>query len=257
MKEIFQKLNRDENQEIAEISIQTNPLKYIGGSVAKHHRLMLFDTNQDNILYIDFNPLKIESQKLYIVPFGHTLYLPPIFSDFYCLNIPTSSLNEFEKLWLFRQQFKVEKSVPCPNDFHTLSLHKNFLSKLFDTYLLLNQNKISLQYINQAETINKLLFETTLCHQLSVADLANKINVSPKTLHRVCADIFQEKPQYIIRYFLIVKAILHIVSNKMDSFSTISENLNFNDLGTFTRYIKSYTGISPKEIRDLHLNIIL
>ncbi len=257
MKEIFQKLNKHEEQEITETTLLTNPTHYIGGSIAKHHRLFLFTAHQIEFLYIDFKPIEIENQKIYIIPAGHTLYLPSIHTDFYCLNITTSSLNDIEKLWLFRQKYQDSKPLACPLDIFNSTTYNNILSKLFDSTLFLNQNTFSTQYIYQAETLNTLFLNLNICHQLSVPELAEKLNISSKTLLRICNTVFQEKPQHIIRYHLVVKAVLSIIQNKTDSLSIISESLHFADLSTFTKYVKAFTGLTPTEIRNLHTRIHL
>lgn len=208
-------------------------------------------------MYIDFKPHNIDTEKLYIIPAGHTLYLPAVVADYYSLNLPCSMLNEIEKLWLFRQKYSIDKSIVSADAYLSRLNNSNVLSGIFDSQQFLEKFETSMLYIHQAEKLISFLLDANVCHRMTVKDLADGINISPKTLLRVCNSIFQEKPQHIIRYHLIVKAIVYIICNKMDSLGSIADTLGFKDSGTFTRYIKSYTGLCPKEIRDRHLHILL
>lgn len=260
MLEIFKKINKKSQIELTETNQTTiliNPENYIGGSATKSHRLVLFAKPQTDFLYIDFKPYNIEPNRLFIIPAGHTLYLPPISSDFYCWNLPSSVLSEIEKLWLFRFKYSYHKYIECSTEYLTFCPQNSILSTIFDPQTYLAENNISLQYIYQAENLSLFLLDTSICHRMTVEDLANAINISPKTLLRTCNNVFQEKPQHIIRYHLLVKAIVYIVCEKATALNIIAEELHFKDLGTFTRYIKGFTSYTPKEIRDLHLHLQL
>lgn len=257
MQEVFKRLNQKIQKEEFKTELLTNPKNYIGGTMIECHRIFFFSTNQIDNLYIDFKPYKIESDKIFIIPSGHILYLPAVTFDFFCLNIDNSSLNEFEKLLLFRYKYLIDKSTTFSTDLPNLFTIENVFFQMYKGNDFLKEIQIPIQYIHQAEKLNTFILNTTICHQLTVTDFSKSINVSPKTLLRICKDIFNKKPQYIIRYHLIVKAIFFIIANKTSSLSFISDNLNFKDLGTFSRYVKAYTGISPNEIRKDYLHLII
>lgn len=52
MKEVFQKFNNSDYNEIIEIIKETSPEGYIGSSITKHHRLLIFLTTTPEYIYI-------------------------------------------------------------------------------------------------------------------------------------------------------------------------------------------------------------
>lgn len=88
MQEIFKKLNRENQPEKTEIEFETNPHRIIGASMTKEHRLLCFETQQTEPLYIDFIPYNGTTDTIFLIPSGHLLYLPNSTTHFHCINVP-------------------------------------------------------------------------------------------------------------------------------------------------------------------------
>lgn len=177
--------------------------------------------------------------------------------NFYCINIPPSSLGELEKLWIYQYKFTDEKSISnieITNN-HNINNHKDLITILINTHNFSKPKQIPLHYITLAEELCEIILNTYICHKLTVIKLADEIHVSSKTLQRICTKIFKKNPQNIIHYLLTLKAIYLINANRVCPLSKVSNKLKFNDIATFTRYIKSHTGLSPTEIKKMYLNI--
>lgn len=260
MQEIFEKLNKQNQTEKTEIEFETNPQNILGGSITKEHRLIYFKKSQPQNLYIDFNVNKILSNKIFVVPAGHLLYLPPILSDFGCVTFPTSSLNEMEIFWFLSKKYLADKSMDFQMNNLNFEINDrkcNRLSAFLNTEIQYSPNEISIQYIKQADKLCSALFETLITHTFTVTDLANSIANSHKTLYRICSNIFSVKPQHIIHYHLMVKILVYIIDNKGISLHIISEELGFKNTSAFARFTKAFTGLSPKEIREIYFRLHL
>src|SRR5690554_4836735 len=200
MKEIFQKLNRQPYTEKTEIEFETNPQNIVGASMTKEHRLVYFEKEQTEPFYIDFVPHKGVTDCIFIIPAGHLLYIPHNINDFACINIPHSNLNQSEKHLLLNQKYKSIKSLNGTkfNKKEVEKVHPKFLiQKLSSNYQTTNVS--SFQYIQQAEEVVNYLSNSLCCHQLSVKELLNRLNISEKTLQRICSSIFEFQPIQILR----------------------------------------------------------
>ncbi len=101
MQEIFNKLNKQNQPEKKEIEFETNPHRLIGASMTKEHRLLYFETEQTEPLYIDFIPYNGTTDTIFLIPSGHLLYLPNSTTHFHCINVPYSCINDFELSWFY------------------------------------------------------------------------------------------------------------------------------------------------------------
>ncbi|WPO78874.1 helix-turn-helix domain-containing protein [Flavobacterium sp. KACC 22761] len=258
MIEIFQKLSKHNHQEITETTLLTSPTDYIGGSVTNEHRLLFFDNNQSESIYIDFATYKITIDKLYYIPAKHLLYLPNTIKQFYCILIPTCLINDIEKSILFSLYYKNDKSIKCDLSFTELKSKtesKRFLSEL--VFHINNKSHPSLQYIKIGEKFLQILYKTKISHKLTLQSLSNELDITDKTLQRVCNTVYSVSPIAIIRYHLLLKAVFIIISKKLTPFYQIADELGFEEVSTFNRYIKTILQYTPTTIRKQYSHIIL
>lgn len=254
MKEIFQKLNRQPYTEKTEIEFEVNPQNIIGDSITKEHRLLYFDTVQTEPLYIDFVPHNGTTNTIFLIPSGHLLYLPYQITNYNTIIIPHTCLNDIEKYWIYRLKYKNDKSITFTQQLERFA-EKNILQDIIDNQTI--PNTTVFQYIQQAEHIMLYLFNTNCCHQLSVKEILSRMNITEKTLQRICKTVFELQPTQILRYHLTLKIVFHLINDKQKTNSEIASELNFKDVSTFNRYVKTLTKFTPKEIRETHNHIIL
>lgn len=85
---------------------------------------------------------------------------------------------------------------------------------------------------------------------LSLAGLAEEMHMNPTYVSNHFKAMFGKSPILLHREIKIAKAKSLLESHKMN-ITEISEWLGFNDIQTFTRLFKKYTGISPQQYKGL------
>ena len=86
--------------------------------------------------------------------------------------------------------------------------------------------------------------------QKSISDYAKELNITSIQLNKICKNIADKPAISIINEHFISEIKLHLIHTTF-SISEICYKLNFNDPAYFTRFFKKYTGLSPKEYRNL------
>lgn len=255
MQEIFKKLNRQTQTEKTEIEFETNLQNIIGASMTKEHRLVYFETEQTEPFYIDFVPHSGTTNAIYLIPSYHLLYLPNSTTNFHCINVPHSCINDIEKYWIYNLKYKSEKSIVFETN--NIYLHNRIITQGLASNFPTAQIFPSIQYILFAEKLSHFISQSNITHQLSILDLIDKMCITKKTINRFCDTIFSASPSTIIRYHLILKTAFMIISCKLNSFTNIADDLEFKNLSAFGRYVKTFSGFTPKEIREnyAHLNL--
>ena len=81
-----------------------------------------------------------------------------------------------------------------------------------------------------------------------VAVYADKLHVTPKYLSAVCKDISGETASDIINQY-VIKDVLYLLKKSEKSIKEIVNELDFPNLSFFGKYVKRYTGSSPKQYR--------
>ena len=79
-----------------------------------------------------------------------------------------------------------------------------------------------------------------------VAVYADKLHVTPKYLSAVCKDISGETASDIINQY-VIKDVLYLLKKSEKSIKEIVNELDFPNLSFFGKYVKRYTGSSPKQ----------
>lgn len=85
---------------------------------------------------------------------------------------------------------------------------------------------------------------------LSLADLAEQLHMNPTYISNHFKATFGKSPILLHREVKIAKAKSLLEMREMN-ITEISEKLGFNDIQTFTRLFKKYTGISPRQYKEL------
>lgn len=169
MKEIFQKLNRQPYTDKTEIEFEVNSQNIIDCSMTKEHRLVYFEAKQSESFYIDFVPYHGITNTIYLIPSGHLLYLPISITNFHCINVPDSCINDMEKYWIYSLKYKNEKSIHSThlNTQQLANLQgKNIIQKTL--YNQITPDISTFQYLPKAEDVMLCVSSLICCHQLSV-----------------------------------------------------------------------------------------
>ncbi|MDR6550229.1 AraC family transcriptional regulator [Paenibacillus qinlingensis] len=85
---------------------------------------------------------------------------------------------------------------------------------------------------------------------LSLADLAIELHMNPTYVSNHFKTMFGKSPILLHREIKIAKAKSLLELREM-TITEISDMLGFNDIQTFTRLFKKYTGISPRQYKEL------
>lgn len=81
-----------------------------------------------------------------------------------------------------------------------------------------------------------------------VAVYADKLHVTPKYLSAVCKEISGETASDIINQY-VIKDVLYLLKKSEKSIKEIVNELDFPNMSFFGKYVKRYTGSSPKQYR--------
>lgn len=82
-----------------------------------------------------------------------------------------------------------------------------------------------------------------------VASYAEKLCVTPKYLSAVCKEISGNTASGIINKY-VIKDVLYLLKKSDKSIKEIANELDFPNLSFFGKYVKRYTGLSPKQYRE-------
>lgn len=120
----------------------------------------------------------------------------------------------------------------------------NFYSK---AVLEKNNNKLQ----RKEELAKKFIYlvSTHFKKERSVQYYAEEMFISRKHLTKIIAEVFQKTPKQIITDTIILEAKI-LLKNPKTSITDIVNDLNFQDLSVFSKFFKTYTGISPTDFKN-------
>ena len=98
----------------------------------------------------------------------------------------------------------------------------------------------------------KLICENAVTEH-SVTFYADYLCVSTKHLTRLTKETFKQTPHEMICKEIIYHA-LDMLDNHEISIQQISEELNFADMASFSKFFKKHMQVSPVAYRQLHLS---
>lgn len=126
---------------------------------------------------------------------------------------------------------------------------ENFTYDIFDIYTRCNQEQSSRG--GQEALVTQQFIDLLKDHVMkerTVEFYADKLFVTPKYLSRVCQQSTGHHASYWICQFALTH-MLELLTDTDKSLTEISNEVNFQSLSHFTRYIKSHTGLTPSEFR--------
>lgn len=120
----------------------------------------------------------------------------------------------------------------------------NFYSK---AVLEKNDNKLQ----RKEELVKKFIYlvSTHFKKERSVQFYADAMFISRKHLTKIVAEIFNKTPKQIISDTIILEAKV-LLKNPKSSITDIVSELNFADLSVFSKFFKTYTGVSPTDYKN-------
>lgn len=160
--------------------------------------------------------------------------------------IPEYELKKFELLW---QMFEMEMAEKDNLQSEMLQMMlKRFI--ILSTRLYKDQNKFesSENDLNIIREYNYLV-EANFTKLHKVADYADLLYKSPKTLSNVFAQHHHKSPLQVIQERRMLEARRSLVYTEM-SISDVAFSLGYEDIQSFSRFFKSQEGVSPKEFRE-------
>lgn len=251
MVEIYNKL-KVLSYEKNELEILHNPQSINGCTISDAHRLLYFVSANPATIFVDFLPQPCSPGALIFIPAHQLLYFPETDNacDVYCIYIPACCLSDIQHVYLLRRVYEKIKTIRTgsidPGNFD--------LDKLFNPLLqadhLLMQSLPSLQYVDKAVRLMHILRATQVDFQLKINTLADAIHVSGKTLFRITKSVLNVSPSDLLNYYIQLKIVFRIITRKLHTFFDIAAELNCSDVSSFGRYVKSLSGLTPKELRN-------
>lgn len=163
------------------------------------------------------------------------------------IDLPEHEVENFEMLWKM-----LHKEMQSKDDMQ-IEMLRTMLKQLVIhcTRLHKEQNKIANVEKGKLDIVRKFnsLVETYYKSKHSVADYAELLNKSPKTLCNVFSQLNQKTPLLIIQERIILEArrLLHYTERTIKD---ITYELGFEDIQTFSRFFKNKEGLSPTDFRQ-------
>ncbi len=146
------------------------------------------------------------------------------------------------------------KDLSKNSEFVTTILHSLF-SGIGGHYHL---NNIKLGVGNRGAEIVKSVVQQIVKHyhtQRSPAFYAELLQISPQHLSTTVSKVTGKKVTDIIAQMVIIDAQTKLRATQM-SVQEIASALNFPDISVFGKYFKRYTGLSPRQYREIEENNI-
>ncbi len=235
-------------------NLENNTSVFIDGS--EH----LLQKNQ-LIFLTEFNKVQVETlQESRVLKFNRPFYCINHNSDDDCngilffgasyvpvIQLPDNEIENFEVLWKM-----LHKEMQSKDDMQ-IDMLRTLLKQLviYCTRLYKEQNKINniekskLDIVRRFNTFVEMHYKT----KHGVAEYAQMLNRSPKTISNLFLQFNQKTPLQIIQERILLEArrLLHYTDRTIKD---ITYELGFEDIQTFSRFFKNKQGKSPKEFRN-------
>lgn len=132
---------------------------------------------------------------------------------------------------------------------------QTFLFELYD--ILDNFISVSPPRFTSSEYLFKEFMDLVMAFhhkERNVTFYANRLNVTSKYLSIVCKRVSGSTAFDIINSYTI-KDIKYMLTETRKTIKEISNELNFDNMSFFGKYVKRYLGMSPKHYREKYFNI--
>lgn len=163
------------------------------------------------------------------------------------IDLPLEEIEKFEILW---KMFCIEMESKDDLQIEMLQMMlKRLLILCTRLYKEQNEvNNIDSQNLDLIREFN-ILIETHFRNKHTVAEYAELLNKSPKTLSNLFSKVYHKSPlQYIHERILLEAKRSLIYSEK--PIKEIAYELGFEDLQSFSRFFKAKEHISPKDFKQ-------
>lgn len=139
-------------------------------------------------------------------------------------------------------------------------LHSNSVYSVFRLIFHLLEHTFSLEdsvirHLHNATKFNAYLTNNVITHKQTVTTIAKELSLTRHTLLRVCNSIFARTSQYILDYRLLSKCMLMLLLGRDTPIANVANDLQFQDIPTFNRYVKNLALLTPSEIRQTYKHI--
>lgn len=161
---------------------------------------------------------------------------------------------KFESLWEVLNLLRNKLQQPKTEFYNAIVSH--LYSVVLFAYLEVMSNYFALaQKTNKrkedlAIEFLKLLKTQFILHH-SVDFYADQFNVTPKYLTQILKEVTGNTPKMLISKSLITEAKKLLITSH-SSISAISDQLNFPDVYSFSKFFKKYTDFTPSEYRKAY-----
>jgi len=165
------------------------------------------------------------------------------------ITIPEEEIEHFQTLW---KMFTIEMRL---ND----NLQIGMLQMMLKRYLILCTRLYKVQHqLSIEKEENDLLREFNFLVEEhfrtkhSVAEYAELLNKSPKTIYNIFAKINSKSALHYIQERRMLEA-RRLLSYSTMRINEIAYEIGFDDIQTFSRFFKKQEGVSPSEFKKTHL----
>jgi signal transduction histidine kinase/ligand-binding sensor domain-containing protein/CheY-like chemotaxis protein len=125
-------------------------------------------------------------------------------------------------------------------------------NKLINTNGSLSSLNLSEQDLKFIEKLKEVISKNYTNNHFQKADLASKMAISERLLHRKVTALIDENPLNMLRNYRLQKAALSL--KKGYQVSQVSDECGFNSVPYFCRCFRENYGISPKKYQMMHKN---
>jgi AraC-like DNA-binding protein len=167
-------------------------------------------------------------------------------SQFPKIAIPTEELEKFEILWKMFA-IEMESKDDLQNDMLQMMLKRLLIlcTRLYkEKTELTNFDKNQLDIVREYNYLVESNFKTK--HQ--VADYAEMLNKSPKTLSNLFKKYNEKSPLQVIQNRTILEA-RRLLRYSDKSIKEIAYEIGYEDIQSFSRFFKKIQGVSPSEFK--------
>ena len=162
------------------------------------------------------------------------------------IQIPEEEIEQFETLWkMFNIEMQSKDNLQIDMLQMMLKRYLILCTRLFKSQAHYPNEKIESDIVREFNFLVEQYFKT----KHSVAEYAELLNKSPKTLSNIFSKISSKTPlQYIQeRKMLEARRLLHHSELQIQE---VAYEIGYDDIQTFSRFFKKQEGVSPSEFKS-------
>ncbi|WP_031425565.1 AraC family transcriptional regulator [Flavimarina sp. Hel_I_48] len=208
-----------------------------------------FDSAPEGYIFFhsqEFYEMKFLDHKLSTFPFYYTFQNPPF------LKLNNEDIANIKKK--LAEVFSEYKQHTSFRDLKIVSLITEIYIDFTREYAasVAIQNRFSSRYLNILENFEHLI-DQNFRREKFPKFYAEQLHITTKHLNRVLRETIDKTTSEMISERIILEA-KRLIVNSDDSFSVISDTLEFTDYSYFSKIFKSKTGMTPLQFRKQYIN---